>query len=80
MQADALSRDQVTFTHAEDGTILEMEQDEDQIMGDISSGGQGAQDAEAEIYLGALHDTAQSPYVPSPPHIQLILTNVLNHI
>lgn len=68
MQVDALNRDQASFTHAEDGTILEGDQDGDQMMGDIGGEGrneQGWQDTEAEIYLGALHDTAQSPYVPS---------------
>ncbi len=37
---------------------------EDDMVGDFGgSGEQGRQDEEAEVYLGALHDTARSPYV-----------------
>ncbi len=81
IHADALSGSQALFTHAEDGTILEQDYDDDQIMGDIGGEGERSwQEAEAEVYLGALHDTAQSPYVPSLlVFSQAFLTHCVTH-
>ena len=50
--------------HAEDGT---MDVDQDHIMLDVLDGHEEQEwqdEEEAEIYIGALRDTAQSPYVP----------------
>ena len=47
----------------EDGTIFEMDEATERLMAVDDDGQPEWQDEEAEVYLGALHDTARSPYV-----------------
>ncbi|KAF7791531.1 hypothetical protein EIP86_002547 [Pleurotus ostreatoroseus] len=63
-QAAALKENLATSAfHAEDGTVMEIDQDDGimDILGD-DGGDEWQDEAEAEVYIGALRATAQSPW------------------
>lgn len=49
--------------HAEDGTIMDLDSGPDILMAIEDDGDTEWKDEDTEVYLGALRDTAQSPYV-----------------
>ena len=66
VQADILRGNHMPLSfRAEDGTIMDLDNDPDILMAVEDDGDAEWKDEDTEVYLGALRDTAQSPYVLS---------------